>query len=114
MTNNDNKVDQLFNIGDIICGPRYTISASVYYSFAIVEKITKSGKYRIRHLHQINLNTSHFDQESKSQVRPDISQSYDGTTLIKPDGSTSNSTFSINYIKYDDNMILYNIYDTGR
>lgn len=77
----------------------------VVYQFAIVEKITPGGRFRIRLLDSVQIKvTSEPDQiPVTTQFKPNCINKSDHTLLLKSDGSYANY-YHYNFFKYDHDM----------
>ncbi len=97
----------MFQVGDAIY-----VSKGLYEEFAIVEKITKTGRIRIIHLGKKSIDDPlNYDSgfESKTRVAPDFTKER-GTSLIQSDGTFTEFHKKKQYKKYTDDLKLYDVW----
>ena len=103
----------MFSIGDIIYSEDSVCMSDCW--FAIVEKITKTGKFRIRYIESKEINdleNSNIYGIRKTRVIPNTEIKSKTTILISANGvSGSHRWLSRCYKKYDDTMKVFNYHD---
>jgi hypothetical protein len=100
----------MFSIGDIIYSTTYKASNNNHYSFAIIEKVTRSGNFRIRYIGSIYTKKYiPYNNKTMTQwtVTPNIERKMLSTERISSDGyGELIGYYRVKYIKYNPSIEL--------